>query len=227
MGLDTNGDSESLVFAPQGESGIRDTSVRLAAVHSRWPAPRTPEAQQRLCDLVRTDDPAVKQQAATAWDAFRAKSPCRPCSLVSKAQPDRYLEHALVYALIQIDDREGTIQGLTDARAAVRRSTLIALAQIGARPIDAGDGDAPTRHRGRGLAEDGTGHSVRSGLDSIRRQAPEAMAGSERDSRRGTGKPGSATILTLCKDADLQELVARTVQQSNRAGDPGCFCWKP
>ena len=43
---------------------------------------------------------------------------------------DRYLEHALIYALIRIADRDTTLAGLTDPTPQVRRAALIALDQM-------------------------------------------------------------------------------------------------
>ena len=43
---------------------------------------------------------------------------------------DRFVEHALVYALIEIGDRAATLAGLTDASPAVNRGALIALDQM-------------------------------------------------------------------------------------------------
>src|SRR5207253_1972393 len=43
---------------------------------------------------------------------------------------DRFLEHALIYALIEINHRDGTLKGLSDEAAPVRRAALIALDQM-------------------------------------------------------------------------------------------------
>ena len=47
-----------------------------------------------------------------------------------RAGADRFLEHALIFALIRIDDREDTLAGLQDTNPTVRRAALIALDQM-------------------------------------------------------------------------------------------------
>src|SRR5262249_54087811 len=46
------------------------------------------------------------------------------------ADNDRLLEHALIYALIQIDDRDSLLAGLQHSSPRVRRGALIALDQM-------------------------------------------------------------------------------------------------
>jgi putative membrane-bound dehydrogenase-like protein len=49
---------------------------------------------------------------------------------VRKGNVDRYLEHALIYALIRVNDREQTVPFLNDPNPQVRRAALIALDQM-------------------------------------------------------------------------------------------------
>ncbi|MGH7128403.1 MAG: c-type cytochrome, partial [Planctomycetaceae bacterium] len=52
------------------------------------------------------------------------------CQSIAKGVPDRVLEHSLIYALIQIGDRERTSPYLSDPNPQVRRAALIALDQM-------------------------------------------------------------------------------------------------
>jgi hypothetical protein len=47
-----------------------------------------------------------------------------------RAGGDRFLEHALIYALIEIGNRDATLKGLADASPQVRQAALIALDQM-------------------------------------------------------------------------------------------------
>jgi len=99
-------------------------SVRLAAAHAVG-LHRDAAAAERLGALVSQDAPAVRRQAATALGRIRSAGAV-PALLTAlgdpKAGSDRFLEHALIYALIQTDDRAATLPGLRDARPRVRRA---------------------------------------------------------------------------------------------------------
>ncbi len=107
----------------------RDVSVRIAAAHTVGLL-RDAEAQARLEDLVIHDTPAVRRQAATALGRL-GRAAAVPALLRSLGRgSDRFLEHALIYALIRIADRDATLAGLRDPNPAVRRAALIALDQM-------------------------------------------------------------------------------------------------
>lgn len=77
-------------------------------------------------------DPALhlRRDAATALGRLREKSAVPALFDAVRAGADRFLEHSLIFALIRIDDREGTLPGLSDTNANVRRAALIALDQM-------------------------------------------------------------------------------------------------
>src|SRR5687767_5357214 len=80
--------------------------------------------------MAETDAPAVRREAATAVGRIGDKS-AAPFLLQSiRLGGDRFLEHALIFALIRIADREGMVAALHDPSAAVRRAALIALDQM-------------------------------------------------------------------------------------------------
>jgi putative heme-binding domain-containing protein len=80
--------------------------------------------------LMQTDEPGVKREAATALGRLRDKT-ALPILLNALAQPvDRFGEHAIIYALIEIGEPGYTRAGLKHQSAAVRRGALIALDQM-------------------------------------------------------------------------------------------------
>lgn len=113
---------------------LSDTSesVRLTAVNSvaLW---RDQAARGRLEELAVSDEmPAIRREAATALGRIgqRESVPALLKSIRNSSSDDRFLEHAQIYALIQIDDRSSTVAGLSDASSHVRRAALLALDQM-------------------------------------------------------------------------------------------------
>ncbi len=107
----------------------QDASVRLAAIHVTG-LNFDRAALTTVLKLLKDDSVAVRREAATALGRLRDKSSV-PALLDSiRAGGDRFLEHAYIYALIRIDDRDGTLAGLADPDPNVRRAALIALDQM-------------------------------------------------------------------------------------------------
>jgi putative heme-binding domain-containing protein len=107
----------------------KDASVRLAAAHmAGLQADRA--AVPALLKLLQ--DPAlhVRREAATALGRLQERKAVPALLDALRAGADRFLEHALLFALIRIDDREGTLAGLSDTNPNVRRGALIALDQM-------------------------------------------------------------------------------------------------
>ena len=106
-----------------------DATVRQAALHnvSLW---RDADALPELSILLRLSAPA--EQRLAAEDLGRIGNPQAIPALLSVAggTTDRVLEHAAIYALIEIAHPEETRRGLTDRNPRVRRAALIALDQM-------------------------------------------------------------------------------------------------
>jgi putative membrane-bound dehydrogenase-like protein len=107
----------------------RDHRVRLAAAVAAGLS-RDQIAVARLRRMARFDAPPVRREAATALG--RIGRPEAVAGLLDglRRKPDRFLEHAMIYALIQIDDSKATLAGLSDPSPLVRRGALIALNQM-------------------------------------------------------------------------------------------------
>lgn len=118
----------------------RDPSVRQTAVHC-VSLHADAAALPALLKIVGSDLPSIRREAATALGRIRDKSavpallaalkpPALSGASVAASVPDRFLEHSIIDALIQIDDRAGTLAGLSDPNDFIRRGALIALDQM-------------------------------------------------------------------------------------------------
>jgi putative heme-binding domain-containing protein len=104
--------------------------VRQAAVHALG-LERDADVLAVLPPLVIKDEPAIRLKAAEAVGRI-GKQEGIPMILESVRQGnlDRFLEHALIYALIQINDPKATLAALEDPNPRVRQAGLIALDQM-------------------------------------------------------------------------------------------------
>ncbi|WP_417379432.1 PVC-type heme-binding CxxCH protein [Gimesia sp.] len=104
---------------------------------------RSSQSVNELTQLLKQNHPAVQRTAATALgricEAGRRETvsneQLQPVidalfNVIKSGSPDRTLEHALIYALIRIDNRDLVLRGLNDSSPAVRRAALIALDQM-------------------------------------------------------------------------------------------------
>jgi putative heme-binding domain-containing protein len=109
--------------------GDKDASVRLAAIHSLG-LERNPEALPGLCRLMESDELPVRRKAAEALGRL-GRSQAVPALMVGlRKGGDRFLEHAVIYALIQINDREAVLPALGDNNRRVQQAALVALDQM-------------------------------------------------------------------------------------------------
>ncbi len=103
---------------------VRQAAARSAGLH------RDVQAIALLSEMVRTNEPPVRREAATALGRIR-KPEAVPALLDGlRDVTDRFLEHSLIFALIQIADRDATLAGLRRPESTVKRGALIALDQM-------------------------------------------------------------------------------------------------
>ena len=106
------------------EASVRQVAANVAGL---W---RDISASAKLMELVGTDTLPIRREAATALGRI-GRNEAVPALLNSlRAGADRFLEHALIFALIRINDPTNTLKALSDTNAAVRRGALIALDQM-------------------------------------------------------------------------------------------------
>jgi putative membrane-bound dehydrogenase-like protein len=109
----------------------RDPAVVQTAVHSAGSRrdALAVDAVQELLAAAGTP-PEIVREAATALGKIGDAAAVPAILARLRLASDRVLEHALIYALIEIDDRESIAQGLADDSPRVRRAALIALDQM-------------------------------------------------------------------------------------------------
>ncbi len=106
-----------------------DHGVRLAALRTVG-SERDADALTQIQELLESGDAAEKREAATALGRIGTVASI-PMLLDALAQVnDRFLEHALIFALIEINTPEPTAAGLDSASRLTRRGALIALDQM-------------------------------------------------------------------------------------------------
>lgn len=85
--------------------------------------------------LLGDEDPAIRREAATALGRIGAAASVPPLLGALRGQVQRVEEHALIFALIEIDQADATAEGLASDSPRVRRASLIALDQMASQPL--------------------------------------------------------------------------------------------
>jgi putative heme-binding domain-containing protein len=190
----------------------RDASVRLAAATVAG-LHRDPAAFDRLMAMLAADTPAIRREAATALGRIGRSDAVPRLFQALRSGIDRFLEHALVYALIQSGDRAAVVAGLSDASSAVRRGALIALDQMGR---DALTLDLVSPHL------DADEPALRQAAMRAAIRHPE-WAGALADRLRGWLARGNVPILAatlrrqlvaFAKDPAIQEVMAEALERT-------------
>jgi putative heme-binding domain-containing protein len=126
------------IGTPKAQGSVRlvgladkDPSVLAAAAYSAG-VTRDEAAVGDLTELLTAGDtpPQIVRQAATSLGQIGDASAVPAILQRLHSDADRVLEHALVYALIEIADRHATAKGLASDSPRVRRAALIALDQM-------------------------------------------------------------------------------------------------
>jgi putative heme-binding domain-containing protein len=112
-----------------------DPLVRLAAASSAA-ATRDRQAVERLLELLSNDEPPVRREAATALGRIGDPAAVGPLLEAATQAGDRLLEHAVIYALIELNAPQATAAGLSADDSRRRRAALIALDQMDAAALD-------------------------------------------------------------------------------------------
>jgi putative membrane-bound dehydrogenase-like protein len=191
-------------------------SVRQAAVRGLGTLHDEPSFV-RFVSLLDDSAPPVRREAAAALGRLRQPSAVPPLlAALRTSGNDRFLEHALIYALIQINDGSATIAGLGDAHPAVRRGALIAL--------DQNDDSRLTRDAVAKLLDDGDAALQRAALEVMQRHADWAdgiLVFLQNRLAAATLTADEAellrdTILAYKADARVQAIVAAGLSDASR-----------
>lgn len=107
-----------------GEPAVRQVAARVAGLH------RDRAALPRLTEMAGDDTPPVRREAATALGRIGDVAAVPSLLAALRDVSDRFLDHAIIFAIIRLDDRGRTVAGLDDPVPAVRRGALVALDQM-------------------------------------------------------------------------------------------------
>jgi putative heme-binding domain-containing protein len=121
-GVDVN--SAVQVALADEDAGVRQAAARVVGLR------RDRTAAPRLMRLLRDDASPVRREAATALGRIGDAQAVPALLAALPSAGDRFLQHAIIFALIRIDDRKSTLPGLTDPLPEVRRGALLALDQM-------------------------------------------------------------------------------------------------
>src|SRR5690606_34644817 len=112
-------------------------------VAANQPAERAIELERNrtlsgaLAGIVRGDGPAVARAAAAALGRMAEHRAIGALTgRLGRNEGDRFLEHALIYALIEIDDFEATREGLDAEDPAILSGVLRALDQMASSELE-------------------------------------------------------------------------------------------
>jgi putative membrane-bound dehydrogenase-like protein len=113
-----------------------DEIVRQAAIHSAsvW---RDGQSYSGLLGLLSNRSLQNRRAAAEALGRIGDKRAVPSLLYWAGRQQDRVLEHSLIFALIEISDRDGTAAGLRMVEPSTRRAALIALDQMDGGKLEA------------------------------------------------------------------------------------------
>lgn len=130
------------IGTPEALSAVRralddnDLPVRVAAARSVGLAHDT-QSVDRLAEMVQQDQPAARRQAATALGQIGEPRAVPSLLAAAEGTDDRFVEHALTYALISLDEPDMVAEGLRHASPEVQETALIALDQMPDSPVTA------------------------------------------------------------------------------------------
>jgi putative heme-binding domain-containing protein len=188
--------------------GDKDASVRAAAAHVVGLI-RDAEALAVLRELVVDDAaPHVRREAATAIGRIRDAKSVPALLEALAAGGDRFLDHSIVYALIETGDPTGTRKGLASPDPRVRRGALVALDQM--------DGGNLARGEVTPCLDPSDPALLQAALAIV--QSRPAWAGEIAGLLRGwLGRPEpspelAGVLAAFAKDAGVQDLVARAMR---------------
>ena len=104
--------------------GVRQASAHIAGL---W---RDLDAREMLERLLEDESAQIRRSAAEALGRLRSPESVEKLLAASDGVADRFLEHSLIYALVEIAHPASTRKGLESASAETQRAALIALDQM-------------------------------------------------------------------------------------------------
>jgi putative membrane-bound dehydrogenase-like protein len=108
---------------------VRTAAARVLGLH------RDRQSVAKLMEMVQTDEAPVRRQAATALGQIGDSQAISALIKASSNPNDRFVEHAVIYALITLKEPAALIQALADSAVNTRKAALIALDQMDGSPL--------------------------------------------------------------------------------------------
>lgn len=201
------GTAESIAVIHTRALDDPDIDVRVAAARSLGMA-RSEEARTRLKQLLLTDAPAVKRQAATALGQIGGRDDVKQLLLAAAGEEDRFVRHALIYALVRINDPAPVRASLAHPAPGVQEAALIALDQMPGSDIR--PSDITPFLQGENLLLRNTAlwvaaHHPRWSAEMIGFLKKRMHAGSlDEEEKNLLGK----LLVSFCEQADMQQFMA-------------------
>jgi len=130
------------IGTPPALMGVRagltdaDAQVRVAAARAAGLA-RDAKALPTLVQMLDSRDLPVRRQAATALGQLGGTQAVPPLLAATAKTEDRFVRHALIYALITLNQPQPLVAALNNASPLVREAALIALDQMRPSPLRA------------------------------------------------------------------------------------------
>jgi putative membrane-bound dehydrogenase-like protein len=194
--------------------GDSDFQVRTAAARVVGLS-KDREAVDQLSRIVKSDEPSARRQAATALGQIGDARAVAPLLDAAADAADRFLEHAIIYSLIQLKDSQAMIAAIKRPQPRIRKAALIALDQMDGSPI--------TERHATPLLSDGDAELRRAALWVVSRHPN--WAGAVLSFLRGRLRapkfeaneiePAREALLAFAADQQVQRLVAESLD--NRA----------
>ena len=111
-------------FMRSSNPRVRQASLHAISLH------RDTEAKPQLLEILKTGTPANRRVAAEALGRIGDKSVIPDLLKAAGDAEDRFLEHSITYALIELGDVDAVEQGIGSDNPRIRRTALIALDQM-------------------------------------------------------------------------------------------------
>ncbi|MDB6029712.1 MAG: putative rane-bound dehydrogenase [Verrucomicrobiales bacterium] len=207
------------IDAPEARAAVRSvfrdpSSIEAqAAAHSAglW---RDHEAAEGLQSVLARGNPHAQVAAATALGQIGSNSAVHGLLKAGSKKPDRFLEHALIYALIEIHDAKQTAVGLASLEPGLHRAALIALDQMDGGNLQSGQVIPLLKSEQPSLRE-----AALWVLEHHQEWASEASAWlGEQLASSGLSadalQPLQKLLAVFAANGDVQKLVALTLQKS-------------
>ncbi len=213
FGLGRIATSAALQFAraklSDADAQVRTAAARVAGIN------KDREAVARLLQMVKADELPVRLQAATSLGQI-GDAIAVPALLAAAADAeDRFVEHAIIYALIQLKDAAALQSSLNADAPRIRKAALIALDQMDDSPLQQAQVAPLLSHDNADLRRAAlfviSHHAdwASSVLQFLRARlnAPKFDANEAESVRE--------TLLAFAADAKVQKLIAGALQTAN------------